>query len=209
MRAASFTKAAFAVAGAMLGMALAGTLGATSPGVSADLVAAQAPASPPQSGAFVGDDTCVTCHESQSYKGTVHGRTFDERTPQSSGHGCESCHGPGKAHVDLSGDATKILNPAKVAPARASEMCVTCHDRGKHALWDGSQHDQRQVGLRLVPQRAPAEGRVAAEGQGRDGAVCVVPPSDHAQAVSLQPHAGARRQDDVLVVPQRPRVART
>jgi DmsE family decaheme c-type cytochrome len=23
---------------------------------------------------------------------------------------------------------------------------VTCHDRGKHALWDGSAHDQRQIG---------------------------------------------------------------
>ena len=25
-------------------------------------------------------------------------------------------------------------------------MCVTCHDRTKHGLWSGSQHDQRNVG---------------------------------------------------------------
>src|SRR6478735_3652579 len=29
---------------------------------------------------FVGDDTCVTCHE-QKLDGTAHGRSFNERTP--------------------------------------------------------------------------------------------------------------------------------
>ena len=105
----------------------------------------QAAAQPP-AGNFVGDDTCITCHETQAYKNTTHGRTFDKRTPLATGHGCESCHGSGQAHVDAGGDLTKILNPAKVSPERASEMCVTCHDRGQHALWDGSQHDQRKMG---------------------------------------------------------------
>jgi DmsE family decaheme c-type cytochrome len=31
-------------------------------------------------------------------------------------------------------------------PQEASTYCVTCHDRGTHALWTGSQHDQRNVG---------------------------------------------------------------
>jgi DmsE family decaheme c-type cytochrome len=106
------------------------------------------PQQPPAqaAGTFVGDDTCMTCHDTQSYKNTAHGRAFDKRTPMASGHGCESCHGPGKDHVDGGGDTAKILNPAKVSPTRASEVCVTCHDRGKHALWDGSQHDQRKMG---------------------------------------------------------------
>jgi DmsE family decaheme c-type cytochrome len=31
-------------------------------------------------------------------------------------------------------------------PAEASQTCVACHNRTSHALWDGSQHDQRNVG---------------------------------------------------------------
>jgi DmsE family decaheme c-type cytochrome len=33
-----------------------------------------------------------------------------------------------------------------MAPSEASQTCVTCHNRTAHALWDGSQHDQRNVG---------------------------------------------------------------
>jgi DmsE family decaheme c-type cytochrome len=100
----------------------------------------------PMAGAYVGDDaTCLTCHEAQSYKGTAHARAFNPKTPAAT-HGCESCHGPGKAHVDAGGDKTKILNPRTLPPDRASDICSTCHNRGTHALWDGSQHDQRKVG---------------------------------------------------------------
>jgi DmsE family decaheme c-type cytochrome len=28
-------------------------------------------------------------------------------------------------------------------PREASAVCTTCHNRGEHALWDGSQHDAR------------------------------------------------------------------
>jgi DmsE family decaheme c-type cytochrome len=94
---------------------------------------------------YAGEDTCLVCHEGQSVKGTAHGRSYNERTPAST-HGCESCHGPGKAHADAEGDKSKIKNPAKLGVREASAICTTCHDRAKHALWDGSQHDMRQVG---------------------------------------------------------------
>jgi DmsE family decaheme c-type cytochrome len=93
---------------------------------------------------YVGQEMCLTCHEGKEYKG-LHSLKSVERTPAAT-HGCESCHGPGKAHVEGGGDKTKIKNPAKMAPQDASDICVTCHDRGKHALWTGSQHDQRNVG---------------------------------------------------------------
>ncbi len=100
---------------------------------------------PPPS-AYVGDDaTCLTCHDTKSYKGTAHARAFNEKTPAAT-HGCESCHGPGKDHVDAGGDKAKILNLKTVSPSLASETCTACHDRAKHALWDGSQHDQRNLG---------------------------------------------------------------
>ena len=106
------------------------------------------PAAPPQPapGGYVGDDTtCLTCHDSQGYKGTAHARAFNERTPAAK-QGCESCHGPGKEHVDSGGDKTKIINLKTLTPQHASETCTACHNRATHALWDGSQHDQRQVG---------------------------------------------------------------
>jgi DmsE family decaheme c-type cytochrome len=102
--------------------------------------ATQAPANPAD---YVGESTCLTCHEDQSYKGTVHALAMKARTPAAT-HGCESCHGPGKAHAE-SGDATLIKNPGKMAPQDASATCVSCHNRGAHALWDGSQHDQRNI----------------------------------------------------------------
>jgi DmsE family decaheme c-type cytochrome len=116
-------------------------------------VAAQeaAPAQSPESGAatqaggdYVGQDTCLVCHEDRNYKGTLHGFAKNPRTPAAN-LGCESCHGPGKAHVDAGGGPTGIINPAKLTPQDTSARCVTCHNRTPHALWDGSQHDQRNV----------------------------------------------------------------
>ncbi len=105
--------------------------------------APQAGVQAPQA-AFVGEETCLGCHEDRAYKGTRHGMAANPRTPAAN-HGCESCHGPGKAHAE-SGDAALILNPSKVTPQEASETCVSCHNRSTHALWTGSQHDQRNVG---------------------------------------------------------------
>lgn len=108
--------------------------------------AAQGAAAATQDAAsYVGEETCLGCHDTQSVKGTAHGMTTNPRTPAST-HGCESCHGPGKAHVDGDGDATKILNPAKMTAQDASAQCVTCHNKNTHTLWTGSQHDQRNVG---------------------------------------------------------------
>jgi DmsE family decaheme c-type cytochrome len=97
-----------------------------------------------QAADYVGQDTCLTCHDDKTYKGTAHALVSNPRSPVST-HGCESCHGPGKAHAESGGDKTKIVNLRTLSPQRASETCATCHDRSKHALWSGSQHDQRSV----------------------------------------------------------------
>jgi len=106
--------------------------------------ASQAPAAPatPQPG-YVGDDTCLTCHTDQSIKGTHHGRASDPRTPAGQ-QGCESCHGPGQAHVD---DENKghIKKFTQMSPRDVSATCTTCHNGGPHALWSGSQHDARNL----------------------------------------------------------------
>jgi DmsE family decaheme c-type cytochrome len=93
---------------------------------------------------YVGEDTCLGCHDDHSYKGTAHGFAANERTPAAT-HGCESCHGPGKAHAE-SGDPTLIKRFNVITPSQASDTCTACHNRASHALWDGSQHDQRNLG---------------------------------------------------------------
>jgi DmsE family decaheme c-type cytochrome len=97
-------------------------------------------------GEYAGDDTCLTCHEAQSVKGSAHARAFNPRTPAGTGNTCESCHGPGKEHAEAGGDKTKIASYKALSTDAANATCTTCHSRAKHALWDGSQHDQRNVG---------------------------------------------------------------
>jgi DmsE family decaheme c-type cytochrome len=97
-----------------------------------------------QAGAgYVGEATCLGCHEDQAYKGTAHGQAFNERTPAAN-LGCENCHGPGKAHAD-SGDPTLIRRFTAISPSEVNATCTSCHDRATHALWDGSQHEQRSL----------------------------------------------------------------
>ncbi len=43
--------------------------------------------------------------------------------------GCESCHGPGSEHLELSPRASYIVSPGLLTPGRASAICGSCHSR--------------------------------------------------------------------------------
>lgn len=92
---------------------------------------------------YAGEATCLSCHSDQTYSGTPHGHAFNARTPAAT-LGCESCHGPGQKHAE-SGDPELIRRFSVIPPSEASDTCTACHNRATHALWDGSQHDQRNV----------------------------------------------------------------
>ncbi len=99
------------------------------------------------SNGFVGDDTCVTCHESEgkSLHKSLHGQARNPRTPSANANqACETCHGPGREHSE-SGDQTKIRRLTALSPRDASEVCLGCHVRGDHAMWKGSMHDARNL----------------------------------------------------------------
>jgi len=101
--------------------------------------AAQKPAPAPVAAAgYVGTSKCLECHEDQAatLKGTPHGQAKNPRSP-AAGHGCESCHGPGQAHVedDASGHMPKIK---EMKPGDVNQICLTCHNRSDHVGWEGS-----------------------------------------------------------------------
>jgi DmsE family decaheme c-type cytochrome len=90
----------------------------------------------------------------------MHARAFNERTPAAN-QGCESCHGPGQAHVEAGGDPTKIASYKRMSTDEANATCTTCHDRQTHALWEGSSHEQRNVGCMSCHSVHSAKGERA------------------------------------------------
>src|SRR5262249_38016804 len=115
---------------------------------------AQAPAQPatPQKSApqqpatYVGQDTCIGCHDAEGKQihGTSHGKSENPRSPAAA-HGCESCHGPGSAHVEDPSKPGSIKRFMTLSPKDASATCLTCHSRGTHTQWNGSMHDERNL----------------------------------------------------------------
>jgi DmsE family decaheme c-type cytochrome len=96
---------------------------------------------------YAGSDTCELCHEPQvlSIKTTAHGQAANARTPAAT-HGCESCHGPGQAHVDSETEPKGHIRTFKtMKPAEINETCMACHNRGTHAGWTGSAHETRNL----------------------------------------------------------------
>jgi DmsE family decaheme c-type cytochrome len=105
---------------------------------------APAPDETPAPQGYVGSDTCLTCHESQSLHGTAHGNEKLPGSPAAT-QGCESCHGPGAQHVE-DDDKGHMRKFGQMAPREVSETCVTCHNRSEHAMWEGSAHSARNLG---------------------------------------------------------------
>ena len=79
---------------------------------------------------------CIFCHSGRAnlLAGT-NGRYMDPPFTEAS-IGCEKCHGPGQEHIramnNPAGKATemKIVNPAKLTPSLADNICMACHQTG-------------------------------------------------------------------------------
>jgi DmsE family decaheme c-type cytochrome len=87
---------------------------------------AQDSSTPPS---YMGPEVCKTCHADiySSWEKTPHWKTTLDTKGGPSHQGCESCHGPGSAHVAGGGDITKIFTFKSVSTQEINDRCMVCH----------------------------------------------------------------------------------
>ncbi len=109
------------------------------------------PAKAAASGDYVGSDVCIGCHDDQNrrFKNTVMGKAFANPKTDKEKLGCESCHGPGKAHVEAGGGKETIPvrfgKDSKNPVEQQNAACLSCHSRGNRLFWKGSPHESRSL----------------------------------------------------------------
>ncbi len=96
---------------------------------------------------YVGSEECAVCHEDvfEYFKKTVHFKLRDFEVPGQM-RGCESCHGPGSAHVAERGKVDQILSFSKLTPEQGSAICLQCHRQEPLMDWNNNLHATSAVG---------------------------------------------------------------
>ena len=121
-------------------------------------VRAQRAASPPAptpatAGGYAGSEACKACHEDSFAKlaTTKMGRLFlNHPRNELERAACESCHGPGRAHVEAGGGkgAGGLITFNKKDPTPVEQrnaVCLQCHQKSARLFWEGSPHESRDV----------------------------------------------------------------
>jgi hypothetical protein len=79
---------------------------------------------------------CIACHSARPKPLAGATGQFENPPFEELAIGCETCHGPGAAHVRAMREGTaksgsaSIVNPAKLQPWLADNICMSCHQNG-------------------------------------------------------------------------------
>ncbi|HKZ52382.1 MAG TPA: DmsE family decaheme c-type cytochrome [Candidatus Acidoferrales bacterium] len=92
-------------------------------------------APPAQAGEYAGGDQCLACHDiEEAFKKNPHYKSWADESLPWSERGCETCHGPGQAHIDGGGDTTQIFRFTQASAAEISDQCLDCHLKQTEAM---------------------------------------------------------------------------
>jgi hypothetical protein len=107
---------------------------------------------------YVGTETCKACHEDQykAFAKTKHANLAELKGWKDKIQGCESCHGPGKKHVDDPTVKGSIIVFTSKDPKAISETCLACH-AGRE-----SHNNFRRVYIGATMSAAPIATRLTA-----------------------------------------------
>jgi len=97
---------------------------------------------------YVGTETCAACHEPQfkSFDKTKHGKLQTIASWKGKVVGCESCHGPGKTHVEGPTKAN-IISFKQLDAKTTSETCLSCHaGKENHNNFRRGEHWRNNIG---------------------------------------------------------------
>jgi predicted CXXCH cytochrome family protein len=98
---------------------------------------------------YAGSETCQACHEDQFkyFSKTAHSHLVNVSSWKGKVVGCESCHGPGKAHVESGGDKSLIRSFKNMGAKLSSETCLSCHaGKEEHNSFRRGEHWRNNVG---------------------------------------------------------------
>ncbi len=98
---------------------------------------------------YVGSEACQTCHEDQfkGFSGTKHAKLKEVAGWKTKAQGCESCHGPGKKHVEDATVPGSIISFKTKNAKETSETCLACHaGKESHNNFRRGEHWRNNIG---------------------------------------------------------------
>ena len=93
-------------------------------------------------------EACIACHSGRA--NAIPGRNglYGKPAFYELAVGCENCHGPGGQHV--TGHKNSIVNPGKLQPRLAEDICMNCHQAGNaRVLQPGKTYSDFRPGTPL------------------------------------------------------------
>lgn len=107
----------------------------------ANAATARVASEPPATSAGFDASDCKACHDPAFKK--------FETTPHAAiAQSCSACHGDVTQHLKSNlerGEPGPIISVKSLKADEANKICLTCHDKGKQANWDGGAHERRGV----------------------------------------------------------------